>query len=77
MIKQEWETVLKPFAILIAGMVENIKGMDDHDLLELRTACDQPTQTNCWYWTYSAAQVIRGEVEDEVTRRGLRPNAPA
>lgn len=76
MTKKRWETVLEPFAIVIAGIVESIKAMDDQDLLELRTACDQPTSTNCWCWTYSASQVIRGDVDSEIRQRHLTPNAP-
>ena len=74
MTKQEWKAALEPFAIVLAGMVESIKAMDDEELLALRAACDQPTSTNCWCWTYSAANVIRGEVDGEILQRRLTPN---
>ena len=74
MNKQEWKALLEPFAIVAAGMSECIIAMDDDNLLELRTACDQPTTTNCWCWTYRAANIIRGEVDGEIIHRGLTPN---
>jgi hypothetical protein len=71
MTKQEWKSALEPFAIVLAGMVEYIKAMDDEELLSLRKACDSPTKINCWCWTYSAAKVIRNEVDDEISSRKL------
>lgn len=75
MDKKEWKAALEPFAMVFAGMVENIKGMDNDELLELRTACDQPTSTNCWCWIYTVANVIRGEVDSEIRQRRLTPNS--
>lgn len=70
-MKKSWEVALEPFAIVLAGMNESIRAMTDEELLELWAACDQPTQTNCWCWTYRAANVIRDEVRDEISARKL------
>ena len=68
-MKKQWKLMLEPFAIVLAGMSESIGAMTDDELLELRAACDQPTQTNCWCWTYRAAGVIRDDVDREIRIR--------
>jgi hypothetical protein len=73
MPRENWKLVLEPFGISLAGMYEAITALGDEDLLELQEACTKPTQTNCWCFTYRAANVIRDEVETEVRQRKLIP----
>lgn len=73
-MKEPWKITLEPFAIVLAGMAESIRALGDDELRELRAACDKPTQTNCWCWTYQAANVIRGEVDGEIRSRKLKQN---
>ena len=39
------------------------------ELSELLAACKGSTQTNCWWATYRAAQLIQPEIESEIQRR--------
>lgn len=66
---KKWKKLLKPFANLAYEMFKNIQKMEDEQLLALRIACDQPTSTNCWFCTYHATQLIKGEVDREISRR--------
>ena len=66
-----WKTKLEPFAMVMAGIAENIRNMENDELLELYDACKEPTSTNCWCWTYEAAKFVRKEADIEIRQRKL------
>lgn len=68
-MKEQWKKELEPFAILVAGVNEDLENRAEEDLRALLDACNQPTITNCWYWTYKAAKWIQPLVEEELARR--------
>lgn len=68
-MKEQWKKELEPFAILVAGVNEDLENRAEEDLRVLLDACQQPTHTNCWCWTYAAAKWIRPLVEEELARR--------
>lgn len=69
MHKEQWTNELKPFAILLSGVNDDLENRDDAELLVLLDACQQPTTTNCWCWTYEAAKWLRTLVDAELARR--------
>lgn len=55
--------LLEPFAIVLAGMDAKLRDMTTEELIELRKACEAVTPTNCWCFTFHAANVIRPEID--------------
>lgn len=77
MAREQFHNDLKPYAILMAGVFGDLENMTEDELLELSDACEKPTQTNCWFYTYQAARFIGPLVSAELSRRGVPPNALA
>ncbi|HHY45732.1 MAG TPA: hypothetical protein GX506_00330 [Firmicutes bacterium] len=70
-----WKVLLNPFALVVAELdghcsvgtiARALRGMlrsrSDDEIRAIAAACDSPTETNCWWATYSAARILRKEV---------------
>lgn len=68
-MSKEWITRLRPFAEHLEAMYQAIVDASDDDLMALRRACGEPTQTNCGWSTYRVARVIFDEIDGEILRR--------
>jgi hypothetical protein len=69
----EWKGTLEPWARAYRrahmAMTKHLGNMSDERLAELLAATEKPSQTNCGWATYGAAQFIRGEVRWEIQHR--------
>jgi hypothetical protein len=65
--------VLKPFGedlmVAVRLMRERLVSMSDEDLDRLEGLVDEASETNVWWVSYRAAQILRDEIYDELTRR--------
>lgn len=68
-MKRELHDVLAPYATTYAGLMEMVKQEEDDRLQLLKEACATASQTNCWFATYGVAQVIKSEIETELSIR--------
>ena len=68
---EAWKGLLKPFADIIENIELSIERLPDEDLLKLSKAIDEPTQTNCGWSTYRAAQYLEPLVTNKMLRRQL------
>jgi len=73
MAQAAWKIELKPYAILLAGMESDFDNLMDEELASLRSACDEPTNTNCWWATKQAADLIRPMLDEQIYRRSQQP----
>ena len=73
MAQAAWKIELKPYAILLAGMESYFDNLTDDELASLRAACDEPTNTNCWWATKQAAELIRPMLDGQIYRRSQQP----
>ena len=51
-------SALEPFAMLLAGMDEGLQHLDRDELLVILDASESVSETNCWCWTFAAAQTV-------------------
>lgn len=58
---------LESVAMALAGIEAFLDEMDDEEIEALATVCNNASNTNCWCWTYQAAQYLK----PELTRRLL------
>lgn len=73
MAQKHWEIELKPYAVLLAGMESEFDNLTAEELVSLRAACDAPTNTNCWWATKQAADLIRPMLDGQIYRRSQQP----
>ena len=66
-----FNTELKPYAMLLAGMDADLQSLEDPDVLDLRDMCEMPTRTNCWCYTYRAAQILKLMLDEQISMRRL------
>ena len=55
----DWKDHLKPYATALANMEDEIRKLSDAQFSQIEWAVTQPTETNCWAFTYHAAQVLK------------------
>jgi hypothetical protein len=60
---------LQPFAELYADFLDRIEGASDEELCALFAAAQSATDSNCWFATHRAAQLIMPMVIGEQVRR--------
>ena len=53
---------LEPIAMVLAGIDESLQNCDRNELLIILDACNSVSETNCWCWTYAAAEFARDRV---------------
>lgn len=70
-LSKEHTAALAPFAAILCGAYAMLGELPDDDLLELRAACENVSQINCWCMTYDAARVFRSEIDRHILQRGL------
>ncbi|MBE3133859.1 MAG: hypothetical protein IMZ55_10310 [Acidobacteria bacterium] len=71
MTRLTWKRRLQPFADMWEEMVRQLEDMETPDLRALEKACNQPSQTNCSWTIYGAAEFLRPKIVRELRRRGL------
>lgn len=72
---EPWKKLLQPFAELHSKAYVRINKLSLAEMNALLDACEQVTQTNCWWATYRAAKTIRGDLVAE-RRIRLRERGP-
>lgn len=73
----EQKALLEPFANLFAGMDNAVREMTDEQLKAALAACCAASTTNCWCFTFHAAQHLQREIRTEINQRGQRTKAAA
>jgi hypothetical protein len=58
-LTQEQEDILTPFAEMLRLMDKQVRGMGPDELVALEDACAVPTMTNCGFYFYDAAEILR------------------
>lgn len=60
----KFEETLSPFAAIYAGAVVMLEAMDDDQLQAFIDACYQVSTTNCWVYSYRAANAFVREARE-------------
>lgn len=68
---------LEMFANLFARMDNTIQAMADGELQLVLKACQQASTTNCWCYTWDAAQYLLPKIRTEEYQRKQRAEAAA
>lgn len=63
--------VLAPFASIYAGAFGMVRTLTDDELQDFITACEQVTETNCWWAEFHAAKALESEARNQQRLRGL------
>ncbi len=79
----DWQTLLDPFAWVVYELGDRVpaktvaaalRGMlrsrSDDEIRSIVAACKEPTETNCWWAIYQAAQLLPRAAEQVLRDRG-------
>ena len=72
----EQKKLLEPFGRIFADMDAQVRTMSDEGLKQALEACYAASVTNCWCWTFSAAQHLQREIRTEIHQRKQRATDP-
>ena len=76
MINKNQKLALEPIAIVLGGIASDLENKEDEEIVEMYEACEAATTTNCWVYTYEAAQYLRPKLLEQIERRHLTQRVP-
>lgn len=73
-MNKEQKLILEPVAIVLAGINADLQEKLDEEILEMYDACEAVSRTNCWCFTYDAAQYLKPVLVQVMTERKIKFN---
>ena len=73
-LEDEEREALKAFGKIFHEIDRAVARLSDDDLALLKRACDKATGTNCWCYSFAAAQYLPREIAIQTYQRSV--NAP-
>jgi hypothetical protein len=65
----EQKKLLEPFGCIFSEISLQVRGLDTDALQKMLDACDAASATNCWCFTFEAAQYLQREVRRQIHQR--------
>ena len=76
-ITLEQKKLLEPFGKIFADIDQQVRAMNDEELQEALAACYAASFTNCWCFTFAAAQHLQRDIRREQHQRKQRADRQA